>query len=79
MLARLQTVVSKVSALRLRELWLLMSSAGLVVILPILQRVLTLLAWSPSLERKYCRRCSCLWSRSVCCFLSGVSSISASA
>lgn len=42
MLARLQAVISKVSALRLRELWLLMSSAGLLVALPILQRVLTL-------------------------------------
>lgn len=42
MLARLQAVIRKVSALRLRELWLLMSSAGLLVALPILQRVLTL-------------------------------------
>ena len=42
MSARIQAVVSKVSALRLRELSLLMSSAGLLVALPILQRVLTL-------------------------------------
>jgi hypothetical protein len=42
MLARLQAVIRKVSALRLRELWLLMSSAGLLVTLPLLQRVLTL-------------------------------------
>jgi Transglutaminase-like superfamily len=42
MLARLQAVIRKVSALRLRELWLLMSSAGLLVALPVLQRVLTL-------------------------------------
>ncbi len=40
--ARLQAVFSKVSALRLREMWLLMSSAGLLVALPILQRVLPL-------------------------------------
>lgn len=42
MLARLQAVFCKVSALRLRELWLLASSAGLLVALPLLQRVLTL-------------------------------------
>jgi len=42
MLARLQAILGKVSALRLRELWLLMSSAGLLMALPILQRVLTL-------------------------------------
>lgn len=42
MLARLEVVIRKVSALRLRELSLLMSSAGLLVALPILQRVLTL-------------------------------------
>jgi hypothetical protein len=42
MQARLQAVFRKVHALRLRELWLLASSAGLLVILPVLQRVLTL-------------------------------------
>jgi hypothetical protein len=40
--ARLQAISRKVFALRLRELWLLMSSASLLVALPILQRVLTL-------------------------------------
>jgi len=40
--AGLKTAYTKVAALRLRELWLLMSSAGLVVILPALQWVLTL-------------------------------------
>lgn len=40
--ARLQAVYRKVSTLRLRELWLLMSSAGFLIALPVLQRVLPL-------------------------------------
>ena len=40
--ARLHAIFRKVSTLRLREVWLLMLSVGLVVILPVLQRVLTL-------------------------------------
>ena len=40
--ARSRAVFRKVAGLRLRELWLLVSSAALLVALPILQRVLTL-------------------------------------
>jgi hypothetical protein len=40
--ARLRAIYRKVSALRLCELWLLLSSAGLLVALPVLQRVFTL-------------------------------------
>ena len=42
MQARSQAVFRTVATLRLRELWLLASSAGLLVLLPVLQRVLTL-------------------------------------
>jgi hypothetical protein len=42
MQARSQAVYRKIAALRLRELWLLASSAGLLMALPVLQRVLTL-------------------------------------
>lgn len=40
--ARLQAIHRKLSALHLREIWLLMWSAGLLVTLPVLQRVLPL-------------------------------------
>lgn len=52
MSARVQTVYRKVSALRLRELWLLTSSAGLLMALPVLQRMLTL----PALVRFFCAK-----------------------
>jgi len=42
MSGRMLAVFSNVSALRLRELWLLMWSAGLLVALPLLQRAVTL-------------------------------------
>jgi hypothetical protein len=40
--ARSRAVFRKLAALRLRELWLLMSSVGLLLALPVLQRVLSL-------------------------------------
>jgi hypothetical protein len=40
--ARFQAIYRKISLLRLREIWLLLWSIGLLVVLPVLQRVLRL-------------------------------------